>query len=395
MLAALGGANFPRVPSSDGVERALRPLRIDLLLAAVLTIGAQVELWTTDQLPDLNGPRKGWVALGLAVMTAAVAVRRRTPFLPVAVFAGGLVLLGLLVESPLDIYWMFIGLFVSVYSVAAHASWPLSAPGLALAVIAIEIGGDTDWLFGLVIFGAVWLAGYAVRSHRLLAEELARKNAELERERERGERLAMAEERARIAREVHDVLAHTVSVMVVQAEAAEELLDRDVGRTRQRLVAIETTGREALGEIRQLLGMLRDDGAEFERLPQPGLGQVEVLVGQFRDAGLTVTLTCEGEQDPLPPGLDLCAYRIVQEALTNTLKHAGPTAVTVTIRHGDNALDVDVEDDGPGAEGAEGGHGLLGIRERVGMYGGALSFGNRDKGGFGVHARLPHREGPE
>ena len=282
-----------------------------------------------------------------------------------------------------------------MYSVGAHAPWQRSAPGLALVVVAIEVGADSDWLFGLVIFGAVWLAGHAVRSHRLLAEELAQKNAELERERERSKRLAMAEERARIAREVHDVLAHTVSVMVVQAEAAEELLDRDVARTRQRLVAIETTGRQALGEIRHLLGMLRNDGAPSERLPQPGLGQVEELVGQFRDAGLAVTLASEGESHDLPPGLDLCAYRIVQEALTNTLKHAGPTTVTVLIRHAEDALELDVEDDGPGAGRAEGGHGLLGIGERVGMYGGNLSFGNRDEGGFGVHARLPYGQGPE
>jgi signal transduction histidine kinase len=245
------------------------------------------------------------------------------------------------------------------------------------------------------MLGSAWLAGRVVRAHRQLADELARRNAELEVERHRTARLAVAEERTRIAREIHDLLAHTVSVMVVQAEAAEDLLDRDQARARRSLVAIQDTGREALTELRHLLGVLRDNASELDRSPQPGLHRLEELVRHFREAGLPVAVAREGDRRPLPPGIDLCAYRVVQEALTNSLKYAGDAHARVVIHYGVGSLDVHVTDDGRGTPRANGGHGLVGIRERVAMYGGQLDAGNGQGGGFEVHARLPYESGVE
>jgi signal transduction histidine kinase len=244
-----------------------------------------------------------------------------------------------------------------------------------------------------VIIGGAWTVGRVVRAHRQLAAELARKNEELQAERGRTARLAVSEERTRIAREVHDVLAHTVSVMVVQAEAADDLLDRDIARSRASLRSIQHTGRQALGELRRLLGVLRDDRSASEREPQPGLQRLDELVGQLREAGVPVVVVREGDPHPLSPGIDLCAFRIVQEALTNTLKHAGPASASVVIHYGVRSLDVHVTDDGCGAQRTNGGHGLIGIRERVAMYGGRLDFGNGEHGGFEIHARLPYQGG--
>ncbi|MGZ6673991.1 MAG: sensor histidine kinase, partial [Solirubrobacteraceae bacterium] len=214
----------------------------------------------------------------------------------------------------------------------------------------------------------------------------------LEREHELRANEAVAEERARIARELHDLVAHNVSVMVVQAGAERHALGPEQESTREALTSIEQAGRQALVEARRLLGMLRrkDDGSELE--PQPSVEHIDVLVEQIERAGLPVTLAVEGEQAPLPAGVDLCAYRIVQEGLTNALKHAGPAHAEVVLRYEPRALDVEVRDDGRGPARANGdgaGHGLIGMRERVALYGGALEAGARDGGGFAIHAHLP------
>ena len=202
---------------------------------------------------------------------------------------------------------------------------------------------------------------------------------------------AVAEERQRIARELHDVVAHSVSVMTVQAGAVRRLLRPEQERERQALQAVEATGREALTEMRRLVGLLREQGTMPEFAPQPSMRTVDVLVGTVREAGLPVELEVEGEPQELPPGIDLSAYRVIQEALTNALKYAGPAQAWVTIRWHTGELELEIANDGrsePGGDG-EGGHGLAGLRERVALVGGDVTSGPRAGGGYVVTARLP------
>ena len=201
---------------------------------------------------------------------------------------------------------------------------------------------------------------------------------------------AVAEERQRIARELHDVVAHSVSVMTVQAGAVRRLLRPEQERERQALEAVEATGREALTEMRRLVGLLRERGTMPEFAPQPSMRTVDVLVGTVREAGLSVELDVEGEPQELPPGIDLSAYRVIQEALTNALKYAGPAQAWVTIRWRDDALELEIANDGRSEPGGDGeGHGLAGLRERVALVGGSVTSGPRPGGGFVVTANLP------
>jgi signal transduction histidine kinase len=211
-----------------------------------------------------------------------------------------------------------------------------------------------------------------------------------ERERDLVAREAVVEERARIARELHDVIAHHVSMIVLQAGAERRVLDGANTSTREVLETVERTGRSALTEMRRLLGMLRGDANE-PLTPQPGLTDVPVLVKQLREAGLPVELQVEGERRELPVGIELSAYRIVQEALTNALKHAGEASASVNIRYGSDSLELEIADDGRGASApvSSGGHGLVGMRERVALYGGHLDAGRRPSGGFVVRVLLP------
>ena len=242
------------------------------------------------------------------------------------------------------------------------------------------------WLF----YATIWFIGRAIRKGRLQAGRLQDLAAQLELEREENARTAVAEERSRIARELHDVVAHSVSVMVVQAQAAQRLLEGEQREARQALSSIESTGRQALTEMRRLLGILRRTDAELALAPQPSLRHLDALIGQVRESGLPVELSVEGEARPLPPGVDLSAYRIVQEALTNTLKHAGPARARVEIHYGDDKVELEICDDGPGTgRGGGAGQGLIGMRERVALYGGVLESGKQDSGGYIVRARLP------
>ena len=227
--------------------------------------------------------------------------------------------------------------------------------------------------------------------HSARARELAAQEARLQAERiaDAAER-AVAEERQRIARELHDVVAHSVSVMTVQAGAVRRLLLPEQEKERLALEAVEATGREALTEMRRLVGLLRKEGAMPEFAPQPSMRAVDVLVGTVREAGLPVELAVEGEPTELPPGVDLSAYRVIQEALTNALKYAGPANAWVTVRWKEGELELEIANDGrsePGGDGA--GHGLDGLRERVALVGGSIESGPRDGGGFVVKAHLP------
>jgi signal transduction histidine kinase len=235
------------------------------------------------------------------------------------------------------------------------------------------------------------LARLVAARHSARARELAAQEARLEADRiaAAAER-AVAEERQRIARELHDVVAHSVSVMTVQAGAVRRLLLPEQERERLALEAVEATGREALTEMRRLVGLLRKEGAMPEFAPQPSMRAVDVLVGTVREAGLPVELAVEGDPTELPPGVDLSAYRVIQEALTNALKYAGPANAWVTVRWKASELELEIANDGrsePGGDG--GGHGLDGLRERVALVGGSIESGPRDGGGFVVKAHLP------
>jgi signal transduction histidine kinase len=246
---------------------------------------------------------------------------------------------------------------------------------------------------GLVILPAMfligWLAGFALRERSTQAEEAEDRAARAEQERAAATRIAVAEERGRIARELHDVVAHAVSVMVLQVGAVRHRLPQSLTEDKDALTDVEKAGRAALAEMRRLLGAMHD-GEDAELAPQPGLDSLDDLVERVGRAGLPVLLQIEGDAVPLPRAVDLSAYRIVQEGLTNSLKHAQASRAEVTVRYGAEDLELEVRDDGVGTSSSDGlGHGLVGIQERVKIYGGEMSAGAGSKGGFVLAARLP------
>jgi signal transduction histidine kinase len=253
-------------------------------------------------------------------------------------------------------------------------------------------GGLGDYFFITLLFAIIWLGGLALGSKLEQAREADERATRLEREREERARAAVAEERARIARELHDVVGHSVSVMTVQAAGVRRLLRPEQEREREALLVVEQAGREALAEMRRLVGVLRRPEEAPALAPQPSLQHVERLVEQAREAGLPVELRIEGEAKQLPPGIDLTAYRLVQEGLTNAIKHAGASQAEVVVRYGEGDVELLVSDDGRGVSdgsSAGGGHGLVGMRERVAVYDGELEAGPQPKGGYALRVRLP------
>ncbi len=247
-------------------------------------------------------------------------------------------------------------------------------------------------------FGMAWLVGDNLRVRRAYTRELEQRAAALEREREERAELAVAQERGRIARELHDVVAHHISVMVVQAAAARRICDKEPDTARAALAAVEEAGRTALAEMRRMLEVLRTETAGMG--PQPGLGDLDRLAEKVRDAGLPVEIAVDGGARPLPAGMELAAYRIIQEALTNVVKHAGRASARVAVRYAEDTLDIEVSDDGRGAaapllnrEEDDSGHGLVGMQERVALYGGKLETGPLFPGGYRVHASFPLESG--
>jgi signal transduction histidine kinase len=271
----------------------------------------------------------------------------------------------------------------------------LVAFAFGVLVVAQNPGPFTasDAVFLAIAGGTPFAAGTVMRAREREARELDRRTAQLERERQQEARAAVAEERTRIARELHDVVGHSVTVMTIQAGAARMLVENDPGAAKARLLAVEESGREALAEMRRMLEVLRDGDAPEELDPQPGVDDLDQLVADTRAAGLDVELAVEGKPMPLSPGAGLAAYRIVQEALTNVRKHAAGARTRVRLRYATGALEVAVENDAasqPSSEAdGDGGHGVIGMRERVALYGGELEVGPSADGGFAVHARLP------
>jgi signal transduction histidine kinase len=260
-----------------------------------------------------------------------------------------------------------------------------------IAIVAHNQGDHPgDFIFPTIVFSVFWIIGFFLGQKLREGAEAKERAERLEREREEQARLAVAEERARIARELHDIVGHSVSVMTVQAAGVRSLLRPDQEREREALVIIEQTGREALAEMRRLVGVLRRPEEGPALAPQPSLEHVERLVSQAREAGLPVQLRVEGDPVQLPAGVDLTAYRLVQEGLTNAIKHARAEHAEVLVRYGGGRVELTVSDDGRGdGDGVKGGNGLVGMRERVSVYGGELEAGPRPEGGFRLRATLP------
>jgi signal transduction histidine kinase len=356
------------------------------------------------------GPTTGWAArsgvdvpyaflLGLA-QSLPLLFRRRYP----------LTVFGLVVATALGVELAYNSLppfasALAMYTVASHVDRRRSLHAGLIGLIVLSasplfLHGQSEERIGHLVvihllgFAAAWIIGDNVRTRRTYLRELEERAERLEREREESARLAVREEQERIARELHDVIAHSVSVMVVQATAAREIFESQPERAREALRSIEESGRAALTELRRLLGIVRSP-ERGRREPQPRLSELEPLVEQVRATGLDVELEMDESLDELPAGLDLSAYRIVQEALTNTLKHAQASCARVRITGSDRELLIEVTDDGAGAsEAFEEGHGLIGMRERVSMLGGELEAGTQNGGGFAVRARLPLEREP-
>jgi signal transduction histidine kinase len=381
----------PRPLTVSTVKRLrINPVQVDVALAVVLLVLSELAIWWGRS--GVAKEHTVGVALIAAVVTGSVAVRRRYPFI---------VGVGVVALSTFQIeFWgdpqlipSSIAFFLSLYALTVWTTARMFALGIGL-LIAMYLGraaGPKGSLSHSTFFTVVTLI-VMLLIRRVLGDRERR--AQLaERERDVAAREAVVGERARIARELHDAIAHNVSMMVLQAGAERRTLDGQQGGTHAVLQTIEQTGRGALTEMRRLVGMLREDG-EDELSPQPGLDDLPHLAAQVREAGLPVELAVEGDKRPLPVGIELSAYRIVQEALTNALKHAGNATASVRVRYGDDTLELEIIDDGPGSVppiATGGGHGLTGMRERVALYGGRIDTGHKASGGFRVLVLLPVR----
>jgi signal transduction histidine kinase len=356
-------------------------------LVIVLALAAVVEAWV-DSDPDL---RRVTVPFAFT-WTLPLLLRRRFPLAaPVIVFFALALEALVTVDAVTDSQTNTLAILAAFGIAGGHPDVRAGIAGAAggCGVLGVIMSFQTvpveSVVFMFVFAAAAWGIGRAVGERGRRAETLEERADRLE----RAHAEAVAGERATMARELHDVVAHSVSVMTVQAAAARLLFDDDPPRARESLVAVEETGRQALGEMRRLLGILRGDEHETRLAPQPGIAELDALVEQVRAAGLPVDVVVEGEPKRLPPGVDLAAYRVVQEALTNVLKHAGAARARVAIRYGAAVLELAVTNDGHVRRNGRGGHGLVGMRERVALYGGEFEAGPRPAGGYAVRATLP------
>jgi signal transduction histidine kinase len=357
----------------------------DELLAGAITALVLVQVVLLD---EPVGARVAFAA-GAVALGVVAARRTRVPLL----FLGLLVAVTVVaaaVPALRDTEITAVGLFIllAVYTAAAHTSdrRTVIAGALVFALFVADLAMDAIYAEGIIFYallwGAPWAAGRAVRRRRL-----SERRAEQEKARAAA---AIVEERARIARELHDVVAHAISVMLLQARGGRRVLEAEPADAREAFATIERTAHQALEEMRRLLGMLRASDEQLALAPQPTLKELDRLIEQVQAAGLPVVVAIEGEPRELPPGVDLSAYRIVQEALTNALKHAGPARARVLLRYDADELELEIADDGAGSgDGSGSGHGLIGMRERVSVYGGELQAGRRPEGGYALRARLP------
>lgn len=381
-----------------------RRLMVDWLPAAGLLALTQLSIWLQPTTLKIPGPQvaAAFLYFGMAI---SIGFRRRAPLLAIAMaLAVGAWEMFRQTALQQGSFESFVSLCLATYALGAYSGRRSAlVAGLMLpAIIPIgdtihrQVVDDTTQLVSEVLPYWIWAAvicliGRGIRDRHILVDRLGERADRLEREREEKARVAVAEERARIARELHDIVAHGVSVMVVQAGAARRVLNADLQQAERSLLAVEATGRQSLAEMRRLLGVLRTDSDALTLAPQPGLGRINDLFEQVRGAGLPVELHSEGESRALPIGVDLVAYRVIQEGLTNVLKHAGQARATVTIGYRQDSIDLEVRDDGKGqpAQTDGRGHGLFGMRERVGLYGGRLLAEPLETGGFVIRATIP------
>ena len=368
------------------------------VLLVVLAVAAVVEV--AIRRDDADAPQ---TTLWFCVPAAAVIVlgllsRQRFPFGAPAAFwllaAAASFVDGRLIPFPAGLY---LAGMLAAFLLGNLRDVVLGRVGLAvilgsMATIILNQPGHSagELVFIPLLFGIAWLAGFALNARAEQADAAEARAAQAERERETAARIAVAEERARIARELHDIVAHAVSVMVLQVGAVRHKLPDELADESGALRGVEQAGRTALAEMRRLLSAMRRDGDDLELAPQPGLDGVGALVAEVGRAGLPVTLHVEGEAAPLPRAIDLSAYRIVQEGLTNALKHARAHRADVTLRYAPDELQIEVRDDGTGGGASNGpGYGLVGVGERVKIYGGTMTAGAAPDGGFVLGARLP------
>jgi signal transduction histidine kinase len=366
ILVALGLGLFGAVASQGMADGPTGPLWFDLLaVVAIVT-----PLFFRRRFP-FGAP----IAVGAAVGLTAFVDERLVPkdFIPFLAGCAAVFLVGLLRDRRLAIAGILLAIGVE-----------------ALVAYRDPLKNLSAFIATCIVFGLIWTAAFTLGRKFEEADEAKKRAAQAEGEREERARAAVTDERARIARELHDVVGHSVSVMTVQASAVRRLLRPEQAREREALLIVERTGREALAEMRRMVGVLRRPEEGPALAPQPSLEHVGRLVEQAREAGLSVELRVEGDPQPLPAGVDLTAYRLVQEGLTNALKHARAERAQVVVRYGDGDLEVTVSDDGRGAgSGDGGGHGLVGMRERVAVFGGELEAGPRAEGGYRLRAKLP------
>ncbi len=379
------------------IEEVAREYWFELLIGA-LAVAAMLQLVVGRNSPGAPTTSLWFSLPAVAVIVLPLFLRRRFPF-----------------AAPAS-YWLLATALTFVDGVLVPSLESLFPVGLASAFLlgnlrdgrqawtglAIVLGGITTVIYNIpghanaelliipVDFAISWAAGFALRARAEKAEAAESRATQAERERDAAARVAVAEERARIARELHDIVAHAVSVMVLQVGAVRHRLPAAQDEDREALRGVERAGRTALAEMRRLLAAMRRDGDEVEFTPQPGMDGLDVLLQEVGRAGLPVELHVDGEPFALPRGIDLSAYRIVQEGLTNALKHARATVADVTVRYRPDQVEIEVRDDGLGSATTDGlGHGLVGIRERVKIYGGEMRFGTASEGGFVLSTRLP------
>jgi signal transduction histidine kinase len=378
--------------------RARKRLAENALVVAI-GVGTLIELWVSE-VPE----SKLALSAMMLVATAGLLLHRRYPLAgPLAVFVAFATTSSFVAKGLQSLAVPILLVFAAAWVIGRENDRSRAMVGLALGFAGIQILGANledavsvgDVIFfGLLFFGP-WFAGQLVRNRETQAQQLRELAVRLDREREQRARAAVADERLRIARELHDVVAHSISVMTIQAGAARLLLDDDPEQAEQPLLRVEETGHETLSEMRRLLGVLHSDAHDDGLEARPSLTHLHALVDQFRAAGLPVELDVEGDPHGLAAGVDLAAYRVVQEGLTNVLKHAGPATARVIVRCSPEALELGIVDDGHGRGADTGGHGLIGMRERVAIYGGELEAGKQPGKGYAVRAHFPLRRNGE
>jgi signal transduction histidine kinase len=366
VLAFVGVGLAETVLTQNDVNGPLGPMWFDILA----TLGITLPLFFRSRFP-LYAP----VASGLVFAGSSFVDGRFVPhgLIPILTAITAFVCMGLVRDRNQAIAGLAIG--IGVTAIVARND---------------PMGGAGNFVFTSIVFSVAWGIGFALSRKYYEAEEAKERAVRAEWERIERARLAVADERTRIARELHDVVGHSVSVMTVQASAARRLLKPHQVKEREALMVVEQTGREALAEMRKMVGVLRRPEEAPALAPQPSLEHLDRLIAHTRDRGLAVELRVEGQPEPLSAGVDVTAYRLVQEGLTNAIKHARAQHAEVVVRYGDREVEVTVSDDGTGDGGGDsGGHGLVGMRERVSVYGGELEAGPRAGGGFRLRARLP------